>query len=439
MTIVAKFGGSSLADAMQFNRVRTIVAANPQRQYIVPSAPGRRDPGDTKVTDLLLECHKGLHDGTFNKTFSKVAQRFTDIGTDIGLAALTNQLLHETYYDIQTRNSIDFTASRGEYLNGKLLAAFLDTPFIDASRLILFNTDGTLALKETYAAIESQVRTTPRAVIPGFYGEDTHGNTHTLGRSGSDTTGSLIAAAIRADLYENWSDVDGLSIADPRIIPESKTIATITYREFNELSFRGNELLHDKSIFPVKRAGIPINIRNTNNPNHPGTMVVPKYNGTKPHYDITSIAGSKGFTALTIQKEEMDPAVGFVHDILNVFVQYNIPFRHMPAERDDVTIIFPTPHDTTVLDQLQIDIRHVHNPDSVTYDHNLAVISTIGEGIGGNPRVMVRYWGALAKANITKLRGGDFGAGNQLTINIALPEAQYETAIRAIYQEFVGK
>ena len=314
--LVAKFGGSSLADAKQFVKVKSILLADGDRRYVVPSAPGKRGPEDDKITDLLIACHTAAQSGKpFLHILERIQARYTDIAQELGISMPLADEFATIAKAISEGASLSYAASRGEYLNGMLLAAYIDYPFVDAARVIRFDREGKLLEEETNRLLSDTLHSLPRAVIPGFYGAEEDGTIHTFTRGGSDISGALVARAVNADVYENWTDVTGFRMADPRIVPDALSIASMTYRELRELSYMGASVLHDEAVFPVRRAGIPTNIRNTNDPLHPGTMIHAAA-PMAPGHVITGIAGKKGFSIVSVEKDMMNAELGFGRRVL---------------------------------------------------------------------------------------------------------------------------
>lgn len=339
MKKVVKFGGSSLASARQFKKVGDIIRADKSRRYVIPSAPGKRNSKDEKVTDMLYACYDAASTGgSYKKLLTKIKERYHGIIDGLGL-----NLNLDYEFDTIEENFIkgagrDYAASRGEYLNGMVMASYLGYEFIDATEVIFFDEKGVFETELTNQELRERLERVERAVIPGFYGAKHDGTIKTFSRGGSDVTGSIVARAICADLYENWTDVSGFLVADPRIVENPEVIETITYRELRELAYMGASVLHEDAIFPVRKEGIPINIRNTNRPEDKGTLIV-ESTCRKPRYTITGIAGKKGFCAMNIEKAMMNTEVGFGRKVLEVFEKNNISFEHMPSGIDTMSIM----------------------------------------------------------------------------------------------------
>lgn len=435
MKKVVKFGGSSLASARQFKKVGDIIHADKTRRYVIPSAPGKRDNKDEKVTDLLYQCYEAASTGaSYKKILEKLKKRYTDIidGLDLNL-----NLDHE--FDRIEENFIagigkDYAASRGEYLNGLVMAEYLGFEFIDAAEVIFFDEKGSLDAEATNRELSERLAHCERAVIPGFYGSKADGSIKTFSRGGSDVTGSIVARAIHADLYENWTDVSGFLVADPRIIDKPEVIETITYRELRELSYMGASVLHEDAIFPVRKEGIPINIRNTNKPEDKGTLIV-ESTCRKPRYVITGIAGKKGFCSINIEKAMMNAEVGFCRKILSVFENQDISIEHMPSGIDTMTVFV---HQDEFEEHEQSVIAGIHRavePDLVDLEADLALIAVVGRGMKATRGTAGRIFSALAHARIN-VKMIDQGS-SEFNIIIGVKNGDFEPAIKAIYDIFV--
>ncbi len=435
MKKVVKFGGSSLASAEQFRKVGDIIRSDEARRFVVPSAPGKRFDGDTKVTDMLYKCYAAAEAGEkFGKLLEDIKARYYEIihGLELSLSLEEEfQVISESFAG---KAGTDYAASRGEYLNGIVMAAYLGYEFVDAAEVICFDEDGNFAADETNAKLSERLAEAESAVVPGFYGAMPDGKVKTFSRGGSDVTGSIVAKAISADIYENWTDVSGFLVTDPRIIENPRVIETITYRELRELSYMGATVLHEDAIFPVRKAGIPINIRNTNAPQDKGTLIV-ESTCRRPKYTITGIAGKKGFAALNIEKDMMNAEVGFGRKVLQVFEENGISFEHMPSGIDTMTIFV---HQSEFEEKEQKVLAGIHravNPDSVDLEANLALIAVVGRGMRATRGTAGRIFSALAHANIN-VKMIDQGS-SELNIIIGVRNDDFEAAIKAIYDIFV--
>ena len=338
MKKIVKFGGSSLANAQQFEKVGEIIRSDESRRYVVPSAPGKRFDGDTKVTDLLYKCYNIAVQGEdFGSVLQEIKERYYEIIRGLKLDLSLEEEFAQIEKDFKAQAGSDYAASRGEFLNGKVMAAYLGYEFVDAATVIRFDKNGNFDADKTDKLLSKRLAKCERAVIPGFYGAYEDGTVKTFSRGGSDVTGSLVAKAIKADLYENWTDVSGFLVTDPRIVENPAVIETITYRELRELSYMGATVLHEDAIFPVRKEGIPINIKNTNKPEDKGTFIV-ESTCKKPKYTITGIAGKKGFCSINIEKSMMNSEVGFGRKVLQVFEDQGISFEHIPSGIDTLTV-----------------------------------------------------------------------------------------------------
>lgn len=444
--IVSKFGGSSLADANQFRKVRDILLADANRRFVVPSAPGKRNDKDQKITDLLFLCHEHASRRLpFEEVFAIIHARFVGIATELGLPAgfidgLTAELA-KTKLEIarqgEAGRKADYAASRGEAINGRILAALLGWDYVDAAEVVFFGKDGRLDAGKTYATLAARVKNGP-AVIPGFYGSDAEGQVRTFSRGGSDVSGSIVARAVSASVYENWTDVPGMLITNPKIVPGAFTIEVVTYQELRELSYSGATVLHEDAVFPVREAQIPVNIRSTNDPKHPGTLIVPReHPQAKIGYNITGIAGRKDFTVIQIEKAMMNAEVGFCRRVLSVLEENGVSFEHMPSGIDTLSLVI---QDSQLaggkLDAILDQLRHTIRPDTIEVRKNLALIATVGRGMSRIPGLAARLFGALADVGI-HTRMIDQGS-SQLNIIVGVDADRFEDAVRIIYNAFVS-
>lgn len=436
--IVTKFGGSSLADAGQMKKVKRIIEMDPCRKYVVPSAPGKRFKDDRKVTDMLYALHKGVSDGEDTaEVFEQIKQRYVAIRDELGLSTDIEARIDEVYQDLKNGESRMYAASRGEYLNGILLADYLGIEFIDAAEVIFFDNRDKYDEEKTIATLSKRLENTERAVIPGFYGSDPSGKVVTFSRGGSDVTGAIVAAAAKADKYENWTDVSGFYTADPRVVPNARKIDYVTYKELRELSYMGASVLHEDAIFPVFRAAIPINVRNTNDPENPGTMVLPSMEGVSDVSDpiVTGIAGKKNFSVITVEKNGMNSELGFGRKILACIEKYSVPFEHMPSSIDTISVVLEDSKLRGNLDDIVDDIVRATSPDSVEVVGHMALIATVGRGMRRSVGCSGKLCMALAKANIN-IRMIDQGS-DEMNIIIGVENDDFERALIAIHDEFL--
>lgn len=435
MKKVVKFGGSSLASAKQFKKAGEIIRSDKSRRYVVPSAPGKRSPEDIKVTDLLYRMYDAAGDQVaYGKIFTQIRARYKEIIEGLGL----NLNLEDAYRRMEEgfvhQIGRDYAASRGEYLNGLLMAAYLGYEFIDPAEIIVFHDDSTLDREATEKAVSERLCDVDYAVIPGFYGAKRDGSITTFSRGGSDVTGSVIAGAIHADLYENWTDVSGFLCADPHIVDNPEVIDTITYHELRELSYMWAGVMHEDAIFPVRKEGIPINIRNTNRPNDKGTMIV-ESTCRKPRFTITGVAGKKGFCSVTIDKDMMNSEIGFCRKVLQVFEDNGICLEHMPSGIDTMTIVV---HQTEFLDNEQRIVAGIHravHPDQIILEDDLALIAVVGRGMKDQRGTAARVFAALSHEHVN-VKMIDQGS-SEFNIIVGVKSRDFEVAIRAIYRIFV--
>ncbi|MBQ4112032.1 MAG: aspartate kinase [Clostridia bacterium] len=436
---VVKFGGSSLADADHFRQVAAIIKADPDRRYVVPSAPGKREKSDTKVTDLLYRCYDLIKSRSsmesIDACYNEIRSRYTSIIADLGLDFDINGELDYVRNAMLHAAGRGYAASRGEYLNALILAKYLGFDFIDAESVIFFKENGTLDEEKTNAELSAELEKHKYAVIPGFYGGTPNGTVKTFSRGGSDITGSIVAKAAKADLYENWTDVSGFMMADPRIIDNPCIIKEITYRELRELSYMGATVLHEDAVFPVRSAGIPINIRNTNRPEDEGTMIVSHSVGYDSEHVITGVAGKKSFSVITIEKDSMNSEVGFGRKVLEVFEENEISFEHLPSGIDTMSVVVATATLDGRREKVMNAIVRAVKPDSVFIEDELALIAVVGRGMVKAKGTSARVCDALARADIN-IRIIDQGS-SELNIIVGVDDEEYEDALRAIYSEFV--
>lgn len=432
---VTKFGGSSLADAGQFKKVRDIINADKDRVYVVPSAPGKRSYKDEKVTDLLYRCYEGASNGQpFDEAFDLIAQRYIEIAEDLSLSVNIRGYLQKVYEDIKQGASADYAASRGEYLNGLLLADYIGFRFMDAADLIHFKSDGQFHAEETQRTLEKRLAGEKYVVIPGFYGSMPDGGIKVFPRGGSDISGAVVARGVSAEVYENWTDVSGFLMADPRIVNDPKHIASITYSELRELAYMGATVMHEDAIFPVRQACIPINVRNTNVPEHMGTFIVPD-DDMQPRVGVmTGVAGRRGFTVIAIAKDNMHNEVGFGCNVLSVLKKHGVSFEHMPTGIDTMSIVVNETQIEGKRKAVVDDILEISNADSVELYDNLALIATVGRGMIEAIGTSARLFGALARAGVN-IRMIDQGS-SEMNIIVGVESDDFETAMRAIYEAF---
>lgn len=435
MKKVVKFGGSSLANAEQFQKVGNIIRSEEDRRYVVPSAPGKRFSGDTKVTDLLYACYDKAAEGKeFGGIFKEIRERYYEIIRGLGLTLSLEEEFAKIETDFKAQAGTEYAASRGEFLNGKIMAAYLGYEFVDAASVIRFDKNGNFDPEKTDRLLSKRLSKCQGAVIPGFYGAMEDGTVKTFSRGGSDVTGSLVARAVHADVYENWTDVSGFLVTDPRIVDNPAVIETITYRELRELSYMGATVLHEEAIFPVRKEGIPINIRNTNRPEDKGTFIV-ESTCRKPRYVITGIAGKKGFCSINIEKSMMNSEVGFGRKVLQVFEDQGISFEHVPSGIDTMTVYVHQDEFEEKEQQVIAGIHRAVQPDFVEMESDLALIAVVGRGMKSQRGTAGRVFSALAHAHVN-VKMIDQGS-SELNIIIGVENRDFEAAVKAIYDIFV--
>ena len=435
MAKVVKFGGSSLASAEQFQKAGSIIRADQERRYVVPSAPGKRFDKDVKVTDMLYACYDLASSGKeFKEQLRAIEARYQEIiqGLKLKLSLKEEFLTIEKNFNAGAGSN--YAASRGEYLNGIIMADYLGYEFIDAAEVIFFKENGEFDADTTNKVLSERLAGVERAVIPGFYGSMPDGSVKTFSRGGSDITGSIVAKAVKADAYENWTDVSGFLVADPRIIENPQAIEVITYRELRELAYMGATVLHEEAIFPVRQEGIPINIRNTNAPEDEGTWIV-ESTCQKSRYVITGIAGKKGFCSINIEKDMMNSEIGFGRKVLQIFEENGISFEHVPSGIDTLTVFVHQDEFAHKEQKVVAGLHRVVNPDSIDIESDLALIAVVGRGMKSTRGTAGRIFSALAHSNVN-VKMIDQGS-SELNIIIGVDNKDFETAIKAIYDIFV--
>ena len=432
---VVKFGGSSLASAEQFEKSAKIILSESSRRFVVPSAPGKRFKEDTKVTDLLISCYKKSASGEcWESDFQEIESRYLSIINELKLSTDLSDEFATIRENLKKGTTLDYTASRGEYLNGIVLADYIGYEFVDAAEIIFFDESGKFDANKTNTVMSERLAGKKNAVIPGFYGSNPDGSIKTFSRGGSDVTGAIVARAVMADIYENWTDVSGFLMCDPRIVENPKPIKIITYRELRELSYMGASVLHEDSIFPVKLASIPINIRNTNRPEDEGTLIVTSTAGYKSDDIITGIAGKKGFSVIRIEKDMMNQEPGFGMRVLKVFADLNVNFEHLPSGIDTMCVVINSDDIEGREYEIASSIQKAVNPDHIHIDKSMALIAVVGRNMAGTPGTAARVFDALAKKGIN-IRMIDQGS-SELNIIVGVDESAFTRAIKSIYKEF---
>ncbi len=433
--IVAKFGGSSLADSNQFLKVKDIVQSNTDRRYIIPSAPGKVHKNDHKITDLLYMCHQlASHRLNIDDVYNIIEKRYIDICSGLKLQIDIEEILKNVKDKIQSGASRHYVASRGEYINAMILSNFLGFEFIDAKELIEFNDKEEYDSEATRIKMQTRLSDVPNAVIPGFYGAKANGEIVTFSRGGSDITGSIIASNLDCKLYENWTDVSGFLIADPKIVDNPKPIEIITYKELRELSYMGAPVLHEESLFPIKNQGIVINIKNTNRPEDVGTKIVDDNYPVINSETITGIAGKKDFTVISIEKTRMTSEKDFFRKVVTVFETNDISIEHMPSSIDSVSLIVSSSQLNSKLNKIIEEIKIYCNPDSITTYPNMALIAVVGRGMIRAKGISARIFTALSEngINIRMITQGS----SELNIIVGVENIDFNKSIEAIYKAF---
>ena len=435
-TKVVKFGGSSLADAKHFKQVADIIHADPTRRFVVPSAPGKRFGSDTKVTDMLYRCYEMIRNHeSIDEYYKNIEERYNSIIRELGMNFDMSGELEYVKNAMQHASGRDYAASRGEYLNGIILAKYLGFDFIDAENVIFFRENGTFDEEKTNTVLAEELRRHKNAVIPGFYGCMPNGTIKTFSRGGSDITGAIVARAAKADLYENWTDVSGFLMGDPRLLDNPPPIETITYQELRELSYMGATVLHDESIFPVRYADIPINIRNTNAPEDKGTMIVSSAEGYDKKRVITGLAGKKGFSVIHIEKDRMNAEIGFGRRVLEILEDNDISFEHLPSGIDTMSIVVATSALEGRRERILQSITRQVRADHVEILDGLCLLAVVGRGMVKARGTAARIFDAIYASGVN-IRMIDQGS-SELNIIIGVNEEDYEVAMRAIFNEFV--
>ncbi len=436
MLKVLKFGGSSLADAHQFAKVKSIVDADPARRVVIVSAPGKRFSSDHKITDLLYLCAAHIKYGvSCEDIFAMIRDRYNEIITECGLKLSLDGELDALWRKMQSGISKDELASRGEYFSARLMAEYLGFDFLDAALWVKFKFDGTVDRTATYEALR-RAADGRKVVIPGFYGVMPDGHIKTFSRGGSDITGALAAAALDADVYENWTDVSGILMADPRIVDDPAPIRRVTYSELRELSYIGAQVLHEGTIFPVREKNIPLNIRNTNAPDHPGTMILESIGDEREEGGfITGIAGKKGFSVITIAKAGMSSTPGELVKILDILARHEINVEYLPSGIDIVSLVVSSDKAGKCLYEMLGELQKEVQPNKITVTEHIAIVAAVGRKMAYRPGVSGKIFAKLGEngVNIRMITQGP----EELNIIVGVEEKDFEQAIRVLYHSFV--
>ncbi|UCF98030.1 MAG: aspartate kinase [Spirochaetaceae bacterium] len=430
--VVCKFGGSSVADAERIRNIREVVRLDPRRRFVVVSAPGKRQKSDKKITDLLYLCHELAAQGLdIDEPFHLIRERYLKIARELEVELNVDKLLADLDKQIRAGVSLDFVASRGEYLCARIVADFFQAQFVEAADHITINDEG-LVVEKSYKSLASVLSGESIYVIPGFYGADSEGEIKTFSRGGSDITGAIVARAVGAAVYENWTDVSGFLMSDPNIVVSPKPMRTVTYREIRELAYMGANVFHEEAIFPVSREKIPINIRNTHYPNDPGTMIV-HHRDTKDRV-VVGIAGKIGFSIIFVEKLLMNRQVGFGRRLFSILEAHGISFEHAPSGIDTMSVIVSDSQLKGKAQRVLEDVKKQLEPDRAEITSGFALIATVGEGMAYRPGIAARLFTALANAGIN-IRIIDQGS-SEINIIVGVETADFENAVRAIYQAF---
>lgn len=434
---VAKFGGSSVADALQIGKIKNIIENDPDIHYVVVSAPGKRFSDDSKVTDLLYLCKAHIeHNLPYQQIFQVICDRFMAVEVNLGVNVGLKEAFEEIRKNLEAGASADYIASRGEHLNAMLIAAYLGFDFVDSSRIVRFDGKGRFMEDLTNKEIAEELKHHERAVIPGFYGAKVDGTIKTFSRGGSDITGALVARAVGADVYENWTDVSGFLMADPRIVKDPKPISTVSYKELRELSYMGASVLHEDAIYPARIANIPINIRNTNEPENPGTMITSEPAKLEEGQIIAGIAGSKDFTVITMYKALLSSERGFIRKMSGVLEDFDIPIEHIPSGVDTLSVVISNKQLGGKLEDILDEFERQLKPDHMEVSDDIALIATVGAGMSLRTGVSAKLFTALAEKKVN-IRMIDQGS-SEMNIIVGVENKDFEKAIRAIYGAFVS-
>ena len=425
-----------MADAAAMRAVAAIVSSDPDRRYVVVSAPGKRSPGDIKVTDQLFVCAREIEtEGNCEKAFAPIAERFRAIVAELGLSFDIEALLNRTRSQMEEIGEEAFTVSRGEYLSAVVFSRLIGYPFLDAAEFVRFDEEGNFDAETTNRLCSAELKKHANGVIPGFYGGTQEGKICTFSRGGSDITGAIAARAVLAGLYENWTDVNGFLVTDPGIVKNARTIEVLTYSELRELAYMGASVLHSEAIFPVRISNIPINIRNTFEPENPGTMIVPDYSRKIPENVITGVAGRKNFAVIQIETSMMNSEIGFARKVLSVLEEMGISFEHMPTGIDTMSLVIEGSQLEGKINELIASLKAAVHPDCLVVKEGLALIAIVGQGMCKKSGTAARLCNAISRAGVN-LNMIDQGS-SEMNIIISVRNEDYEKSIRSIYEEFV--
>ena len=429
--------GVKVADALQIEKIRKIIEDDGEIKYVVVSAPGKRFSEDSKITDLLYLCKTHIeHKIPYQQIFQVVRDRFMAVRVNLDVDVNLDREFDEIKKNLEDGASADYIASRGEYLNAMIIAAYLGYDFVDAAKMVKFDEKGRFMEELTNKEIKKELANHEKAVIPGFYGSKVDGSVRTFSRGGSDITGALVARAVEADVYENWTDVSGFLMADPRIVDNPKPISTVSYKELRELSYMGASVLHEDAIYPARVANIPINIRNTNRPQDPGTIITSEPGQLEEGQIIAGIAGSKDFTVIAMYKNLMSSERGFIRKMTGILEDYDVPIEHIPSGVDTLSVVLDNDGIDGRLDEIVEEFERQLKPDTIEVFEDMALIATVGHGMSYRPGVAAKLFVALAQENVN-IRMIDQGS-SEMNIIVGVENKDFETAIKAIYRAFVS-
>ncbi len=435
MLKVVKFGGSSLASGETFNKVKKIIEADNSRRIVVVSAPGKRFSGDTKVTDLLYICHAHIkYNAPFDDVISKIEDRYREIHASCGLTQDIETEFLKIRSTLSKKTSVDYIVSRGEYLNAKLMAEYLGYTFVDSAEWLVFNYNGKVDFDKSYDNLSKIMETYPKVVLPGFYGATPDGNIKTFSRGGSDITGAIAAAAMNVDMYENWTDVSGIMTADPRIVENPRPIENVTFAELRELSYMGAEVLHEETVFPVRQKNIPLFIKNTNDMNARGTLIMESFDEdeeNKNKHFITGISGKKNYSIITIAKNRMNEEIGYVRKALEVFENFQIPIEHIPSSIDSFSVVVASNHIEGIMHELISALNDRLKPDSINIANEISLIAIVGRKLACNIGIAGKIFTALGENDIN-IRMIEQGA-DEINIIIGVDDINFKKTIKVLY------
>ena len=434
MLKVLKFGGSSLASGETFEKVKKIVEADPSRAIVIVSAPGKRHSKDMKVTDLLYLCQAHIkYNANFDHLYEEIKGRYQAIYDYCGLKQDLESEFDAIREKLNKKTSVDYIVSRGEYLNAKLMAEYLGYTFVDSTEWLHFNFNGKVDFEKSYAALSQIIEKTNKVVIPGFYGITPDGAVKTFSRGGSDITGAIAAAAVNADMYENWTDVSGIMTADPRIVENPRPIENVTFAELRELSYMGAEVLHEETVFPVRQKSIPLYIKNTNDMNARGTLIMESFDAEEDAKTsfITGISGKKNYSIITIAKNRMNDEIGYVRRALEIFERFEVPIEHIPSSIDSFSVVVASSHIENKMHEIISALNDAVAPDSINIANEISLIAIVGRKLQSNIGIAGKIFTALGENDIN-IRMIEQGA-DEINIIIGVDDNNFKKTIRVLY------